>query len=268
MKKWIFIGCGIVIVVIIVAVVVGLSNLGPIIKTAVNTYGPGITKTEVRLGDVGISIFSGEAKLKDLFLGNPQGFTTPQAMKVGLIHVDVDEKSIAGDTIVIDRVAVIGPEISYEKKRGTDNFQTILNNVQKSAGTGKTSKQTAAGKEGEGKKIVIKDFVVKGGKVTLALSVLGNRSVTAPLPDIHLKNIGEKKGGASPAEASKEILAALYGKITSPDVTSVFTKELKALNISPDALGGAAKKQLESLGKDSTKGVGAVTDKLKGLLGK
>ncbi|MBW2359092.1 MAG: hypothetical protein JRF21_10575 [Deltaproteobacteria bacterium] len=65
MKKWILIGSGAVVVIIIVLLVVGVSNLGPIIKNAVNTHGPKMTKTEVRLGDVGISIFSAEAKLKD-----------------------------------------------------------------------------------------------------------------------------------------------------------------------------------------------------------
>jgi hypothetical protein len=51
MKKFIIIA----VVLLIVAagvVVFGLSKIGPLVKTAVNTYGPGITKTEVRLGDV------------------------------------------------------------------------------------------------------------------------------------------------------------------------------------------------------------------------
>ena len=62
MKKWLLIG-GVVVIILIIFLVVGVSNLGPLIKNAVNTYGPKITKTEMRLADVGISIFSGEAKL-------------------------------------------------------------------------------------------------------------------------------------------------------------------------------------------------------------
>ena len=57
MKKWIFIGLGTLAVVIIGVVVFGLSKIGPIVQSAVNTYGPGITKTEVRLGDVNVSLF-------------------------------------------------------------------------------------------------------------------------------------------------------------------------------------------------------------------
>ena len=58
MKKWILIIGALIVVVIIIVLVVGLSNLGPMIKSAVNKYGPEITKTEVHLGDVKVSLFS------------------------------------------------------------------------------------------------------------------------------------------------------------------------------------------------------------------
>jgi uncharacterized protein involved in outer membrane biogenesis len=108
MKKLLLIG-GVIIVIIIVALVIGVSKLGPIIKNAVNTYGPKLTKTEVSLSDVNISLLSGKAKPKDLILGNPQGFKSAEAMKVGSILVDVDEKSLTKDTIVIDKIEVIAP---------------------------------------------------------------------------------------------------------------------------------------------------------------
>ena len=257
MKKWILIGSGAVVVIIIVLLVVGVSNLGPIIKNAVNTHGPKMTKTEVRLGDVGISIFSAEAKLKDFYLGNPRGFKSPQAMNVGAIYVDVDEKSLAGDTIVIDKIEVVAPEITYEKIRGTDNFKTILNNVKRSVGTDKPAKKGPSGKEGEGRKIIIRNFIVRDGKINLVMAVLGGKSISASLPDIHLKDIGKKKGGASPAEAFKEIFAELHEKISSPAVNDTLNKGLKALGIGVKEVGEGAKK-----------GIGSVTDKVKGLFGK
>ncbi len=256
MKKWILIGSGALVVIIVVVVVIGLSNLGPIIKNAVNTYGPEMTKTEVRLGDVDVSIFTAEAALKDFFLGNPKGFNAPQAMNVGSVYVNVDEKSLTGDTIIIDKIEVVRPEFTYEKKRGTDNFQTILNNIKRATGSSEASKKQAGEKE-KGKKIIIKDFIVKDGKVNLSMSALGGRSISASLPDIHLKDIGKKKGGASPAEAFKEIFAALHKKITSPAVTDTLNKGLKALGSSVESVGGAAKE-----------GAKAVTDKVKGLFGK
>jgi uncharacterized protein involved in outer membrane biogenesis len=268
MKKWILIGACAVLVIIIVIVVLGLSNLGPIIKSAVNTYGPNITKTEVKIGDVNISIFSAEANLKDFFLGNPKGFKSSQAMRVGSIHVNVDEKSLTSDTIVIDKIEVIRPDITYEKARGTDNFQQILNNVKGSSQKAKTSKKEPA-KEGEGKKLIITDFIVKQGKVDLTVSVgVTEKTISASLPDIHLRDLGKEKGGATPEEIFEKVFAALYKNITSPAVTDMLNKELKAMGMSLDALSGGAGKQLDAIKAGDKEGTGSVTEKVKGLFGK
>jgi hypothetical protein len=268
MKKWIYIGVG-AIVVIIAVIIFGLSNLGPIVKRAVNTYGPKITKTELHVADVGVSIFSGEAKIKKFFLGNPAGFKTPSAMTVGSIFVKVNEKSLTGNPIIVDRIEVISPVITYEKKGEIDNFHTILNNIEKISTSEKQSKQEP-GKEGPGKKIIIRDFVVKNGKVNMALSVygLGEKQISSPLPDIHLTNIGEKKNGASPADAFKEVFASLYGKITSPAVTDALNKQLTSLGVNLNSLKEGAMKKLEGTTGSTEEKLKDVGKKLKGILGK
>ncbi len=249
MKKIMLIGSAVVII-IIVLLVLGVSNLGPIIKTAVNTYGPKITKTDISLSDVGISIFSGEAKLKDFRLGNPKGFKSPNAVSVGSVFVDVDEGSLTGDTIIIDKIEIAAPEITYEKTAGTDNFQALLNNVKSTAATEKSTKTQSKEDTANGKKIMIRNFVLRGGKVNLAAAFLGGKSISATLPDIHLKDIGKETGGTSPAEAFEKIFAVLYKNITSPDVMNALNESLKTLGKDIEALGEDAKKQVEAMGKD------------------
>jgi hypothetical protein len=267
MKKWIYIGI-FTIVVVIAIIIFGLSNLGPIIKRAVNTYGPKITKTELHVADVNVSLFSAEAKIKQFFLGNPAGFKTPSAMKVGSVLVNVDEKSLSNNTIVVDRIEVITPEITYEKIGKNDNFNTILKNITKTSDSDKRPRQESE-KKGSGKKLIIRDFIVKQGKVNLDLSMYGikdKQNISAALPDIHLKNIGEKKNGASPAEAFKEVFAALYGKITSPAVTDIINKQLNSIGVDLDSLGEGAIKELgDTIGKDE--GLKDVGKKIKGILG-
>jgi len=267
MKKWILIGAGIVVAVIIVAVIMIASNLGPMIQKAVNTYGPGITKTKVSLGDVSVSLFSGKAKLKNFFLGNPEGFKSPYAMKVGAIHVDIDEKSITSDTVIIDRIEVSSPDISYEKIKGTDNFQNILNNVKSSLGAEKQTGKKQQEQKESGKKIMIRDFIVKDGKVNLTMSLLGGKSISAPLPDIHLKDIGKQKGGASPAEAFNQVFQSLYAKITSPAVTDTLNKGLKSLGANLKVLGSGSTEQLKSVQEGAEKSVEGIKGKLNKLLG-
>jgi hypothetical protein len=102
--------------------------------------------------------------------------------------------------------------------------------------------------------------------------MLADQDIQADLPEIHLKDIGKKKGGASPAEVAKEIFAALYGKITSPNVMGKLDDQLKKL-------GGTAAKALEDVTQEGVqtatdalesagKEGGGVTDKVKGLFEK
>ncbi len=264
MKKLILIGCGIVVIIVIL-LVVGVSNLGSIVQKAVNTYGPKITKTDVSIGGVGLSLLSGEAKLKDFYLGNPKGFKSPQAMSVRSIYVDVDEKSLTGDMIIIDKIEVDAPEITYEKAGSTDNFKALLSNIQgtaaKEKASGKPSKETGAGK-----KLLIRDFMITDGKVTLAASILGGKGVSAKLPEIQLKDLGKEEGGASPAEVFKEAFEMLYKTITSPDVTVALDEGLKALGADIKKMSEDAKKQMDSLSEDfgvPTEGTKRQTEDLK-----
>lgn len=273
MKKWALIGA-ILVVVVGAILFFSLSNLGPIIKKAVNTYGPKVTKTSVNLQDVRVSIFSGRVKLRGFRLGNPKGFTSPQAMQVASVFVDVDEASVTRDPIVIDRIELLRPEITYEKKGGKDNFQTILANINRAVGSSGRAGQPAE-EQGGGRKLLIKDFIVKGATVNLAMSMLAGQTVTTTLPDIHLKDIGKETNGAPAALAFKEVFSALYQKVTSPAVSDALNQRLRALGIQSGALGeqlkqagGKATKQLDTAHEDIKKEVGSVTDKMKGLLGK
>lgn len=253
MKKWIWISIGGLVVLVIVAIVIGLSNLGPIIKKAVNSYGPRITKTELHVGDVDVGLFSAKAKIQDFFLGNPEGFKAPEAIRVGSIFVSLDKGSLTKDTIVLKRVEIISPLVTYEKSGRGDNFQTILKNVKDSA-----TKETSSAKgeppvESSGKKLIIEDLVITGGKVRLFTDIpgLGTRSVTASIPEIHLKDIGKDKGGETPAQAIKKILEAMYAKLKTPEVLGTIREQLKAL----DPRVQEKLKELETKGKELEKGL-------------
>ena len=160
MKKWIFIGLGAVLVIMVAVVFFGISKLGSLVKLAVNTYGPDITQTELRIEDVGISLFSTEAELNRFFLGNPKGFKSPSAVKVGSIYIDVDKNTLTKETIIVKKVEVDAPEITYEKRGKSDNFKSILNNVKRNV-PGSGSSQKKAEKKEPGKQLIINDFIIR-----------------------------------------------------------------------------------------------------------
>jgi hypothetical protein len=62
-------------------VVVLLSNLDSIIKTAVEEVGSEATQANVTLSEVNILANEGKAALRGLSVSNPAGFETPSAFK-------------------------------------------------------------------------------------------------------------------------------------------------------------------------------------------
>jgi len=131
----------------------------------------------------------------------------------------------------------------------TDNFKAILNNVKKSARMTDKPAGEKPEKQGEGKKLLIRNLIVKEGKVNLSVAMLGaEKSLSAALPDIHMTDLGKEKGGASPAEIFEKVLALLYEQISSSAVTDILNKELEELlGTNRDELEGDAKKELETL---------------------
>ncbi len=257
-----------IVLVVIGVLVVGVLNIGPILETAVNTYGPDVVKTRVGVKDVDVSVFSAQAQLKDFVLGNPEGFATPDAVRVRSIYLDLDESSLTKDTIVIDRIDLVSPEFTYEIKGNTDNFRMIMDQARGAATDQKASRKKASAgtaAEKKGKTLLIRDFRITGGKVNLSASMLGGRTVNISLPDIHLQNIGLGEEGASPKEVFMKVFEEVYGKITSPDSTREFSARLKELGIAFEGLNAQeirdARDKLEEV-KTKIKGVG---EQLKGL---
>ena len=210
---------------LIVLLAAGISNLGPIVAKAINIYGPRLTKTEVRVSKVDISLLSGTATLSDFILGSPKGYASPQTIKVSSIYLDVDERSLLGDTVVINRIEVFRPEIFYEKRGGTDNLKTILDGMKSGQ---KKSEPSASGKTA-GKRLLIKDLILREGTMNVVVSGTGGKNVRVNLSELHLKNVNEETAGAVAAEAFAAVLDAIYKQVTSPGLLGTVDRDLKTI---------------------------------------
>ncbi|WP_147821983.1 AsmA family protein [Salidesulfovibrio onnuriiensis] len=271
MKKYIFIGLGVLLVALIGLIVAAVLNLGTIIKVAVEEVGPRLTQSEIKLGSADISFLSGSGGLDDLYVGNPKGFTAPSAIEVGSIKMSVDKDSLTKDTIIIKKIEILSPEITYEKKGSTDNFKTLIANVNKAVASEKKEekKESAAKDEGGSEKnVIIENLIIKNGKVNLAggmLKTFGDKGMNIALPDIHLKDIGKKKKTTF-AEAFALVLNEMTKGIGSSvgDVAKTLTEgATKALESGKDALQGAT----EGLQKGDTKGLEDAAKGIKSIFG-
>jgi hypothetical protein len=208
MKK-IIIGIVVTLVVLVViALVVVFFSLNSIVKKGVETVGPQMTKVEVRLGAADLSPFSGSGSLSQLFVGNPDGYKTPFAIQMGSIKVGVKIGSVFSDTVVVDEINIQDPEITLEGTLDGNNLSTILNNLKGSGSAQEKQTNAPAASDGKpSKKFIVKDIVLSGAKLHVNVSGFGKSlAKDLSIPDVHLQNVGNGEGGATPAELTIQIL--------------------------------------------------------------
>jgi len=220
MKKWLYIG-GALLVLVVIGLYFLLTSLNSIVKAAIEKVGSDATQAQVRLKEVDIQITSGKGAMRGLTVGNPSGFKTERAFSLGEISLQVDVGSVTKDTVVIKEIVIAAPEVTYELASGGSNIDTLKRNVDAYAGAGKGRAEKGAKSSGEGgKKLVIENLYVRNGKVNVSATALGGKTMTTPLPDIHLTNIGKQSGGATAGEVTQQVLSAI-GQSAAKAATSL-----------------------------------------------
>ena len=264
------IGGGLVVVIIVAGVVTLLSSLDSLIKTAVETVGTEVAGVTVSLDKASVSASSGSGSLSGLNVGNPPGFKTDQAFSLGQVSITLDTSTVTSDPVVIKEVIIARPEITYEIGNSGTNLDTIQSNVSVYSAGQSSGGEAESG--GEGPNFIIENLYLRGGQVNVMASQFLDNTMSAPLPDIHLTDIGKAEGGATPGEIAQQVmdqvLADISGAVSQIDISGI-TKNL----------GDSAKKALESvdtkaiqegagsLGESTGGAVEGASDAVKKLLG-
>ena len=251
MKTLLKIGA-VLVVLVVIAVAVVTANLDKMIKAGVETMGPEITGTSIKLESVDLSLLSGQGELKGLVVGNPKGFQTKSSFKLADSKISVDLKSALSDKVIIKEILIDGPEVTYESGPSGNNVSKIQENVaafSKSVAPKGAAESKSQKKDQTQKKVQINDFIFKNGKVMVSSSVFGGKPVTISLPDIHLKDIGKDSGGVTPETAVAEVFKAVDKAVVQSISKSV---------------GEAVK----SLGSSTGKTESQLVEGVKGLFGK
>jgi len=169
-----------------------------LIKRALEHYGPQVTGVAVKVKAVKLEPFDGRGAITGLELGNPQGFSSPRALTLGEVRLAVDPATITSDVVHVKEISLEAPSITYERNAQGDNLSAIQKHIQaqlpKSRGGGEAKKEGAPQRK----------FIVDHVQVRKARVSYGG-VVNADLPDLHLRDLGKKRGGATAAEIADEI---------------------------------------------------------------
>lgn len=252
-----------VVAVLAVLVVAGLGlalmYLGPLVKKGVETVGPMVTQVEVKLDSARVGLLSGHGSLKGLLVGNPAGYQSASAMRLGEISVEVVPRSVFADKIHLKSVTILAPEITVEGGLKDNNLTKILANVEAFTGGPATNQTEAAAAQ---KKIQLDSLVLRGAKVRADLNLPSVPTLNLSLPDIELSNLGQGPEGITAGELTRQLIrqittrtlaavadaAANAGKALVQGASGLATEAAKTASGAAEKVAGDAGKALKGVG--------------------
>lgn len=255
MMRKILIGLAALVVIVGVGFYALFSSLDDLIVTAVEKVGSQVTGVAVNLDKATVSLSTGKGSLSGLSVGNPSGFETAKAFGLATISVTLDTASVTSDPVIIKEIVISRPAVTYEVGPSGSNIDAIQGNVERfiAANSSKGKSKSSSGEDGP--KLVIENLYIRGGEINVSATFLGGKTLTTPLPDVHLKDIGKDSGGASPGDIASLVLE---------EMNSGAGKAVGALNLGAiaDSVGEGAKAVAETIGKGVGDGAKAVTETL------
>jgi hypothetical protein len=235
------IGAGLVVVLLVAGGLWLYSSLDSLVAQAIRKYGSEITGVAVKLDSVKLVPAEGKGSLRGFSVGNPRGFEAPTAFRVSDINLELDVATLTSDVVVIRRIDITGPDITYELGPNGNNFDAIQRNIERSLTRMVGASKEAKDGKGGGKKVIIDHLVIRQGRVEARSHLLKDQKLSATLPEIVVRDIGRKSNGATSAEVVRQIWGPLQQQVL---------KSVANLN-----LGGAADLLKKGGGTDAVRGL-------------
>ncbi len=221
MKRFLF------LIVVVIAVGAGYLylNSGEVARRFIENKGSEATGVSVTIKAVELDILNGEATIRGLRIGNPEGFSDRAALSVDVVSVMLDANTVRKDVMTITRIYVQNPVLTYESVDGTSNFDVIRQNAE-SGGSG-----SAADSE-DVQKFIVRLVEFTSGRINaVGLSPTGEE-LNAVMPGFKLRNIGKAEGGV-PADV---IASRIAVAVTAAVIEAVIAGAL--FDIVGDTIGG------------------------------
>lgn len=249
---------GIIVLALAAAALVyffGASALNKGVKKGVESVGPRVTQTSVTLDAVNLSPFSGKGTLTGLNVGNPEGYKSENIFELGQIDIQVDTGTILSDKIIIDKIHIRQPAISYEKTLSGSNVKELQKNIEAFTGPSDPAAPDPAPDAGAKKQVVIRKLIIEDGTIYVGALGIGQ---TVSLPRIEMEDIGEEGDNITLAEAIDMVLTKVLGNIGSAltgvgemgtqAAEAIKTQGLEKLDLTKEKAGDAASKAGEAAG--------------------
>jgi uncharacterized protein involved in outer membrane biogenesis len=113
----------------------------------------------------------------------------------------LEPASLAADVVHIKELSLESPSITYERGPGGDNLSAIQKHIESQLPQSPSASKHP--REEPGRRFIVDRVEVRKAKVSYA----GAASVD--VPDVQLRDLGRKSGGATAAQITREVWTAL-----------------------------------------------------------
>lgn len=216
-----------------------LNYVDVIVKWALEHYGPEVTGVTVNVGEVKISPRDGRGSIRGLELGSPPGFAAPRSARFGEIRVSLDPATLTAPVIVIRELVVDAPQVTYERGNKTTNLDAIQQRIDayvqrldaESAAEGRDVRKSK-------RRFIVQRLTLKGARVTMTNPGLRGQGIAFELPDVQLRDLGQREGGLTASEIAARVTAALQNRIAQKVMGSIDLLRRGGVEGAVDALKG------------------------------
>jgi len=227
MKRWIVVAFAVLLLALAGGAWWLYGNLDHIVARGITRYGSQMTAAKVTVEGVQLRGADGIGVVRGLVVGNPSGFRTDHALKVGVIEVQVDVRTLTDPVVVIKRIVIDSPDVIYEKGETLTNFDAIQQNIARSLADGSSSPSgDASASASPQRRLIVEELVVRNAHAQATAPLLMGKTVSATLPDIHLRQLGRAEGGLTPAQLGQIVARAISQRLVA---SLGFDRVLKSL---------------------------------------
>ena len=184
MKKLIFRGAAVLVILLVLVVVGVFFALNPIVRNLVESQGTAGTGVATTLESVNLKPFRGAATLNGLSLANPEGFDG-EIFNLGEADVKINTFSVMSDEIVVPKVAIDGCTVRVAFKDGKLNVMELVNMLQ-GDGTDTPAEEPTEDASGASTGFVVNNLSITNTKVIgeIALPGLSPQEINLTIADI------------------------------------------------------------------------------------
>lgn len=211
--KKLFLTIGVLSLLLVGFTLYGIYEMDGLVKVAIEKYGSEAVKAQVSVASVSVDLKKAQVTLKKLSVANPEGFKEKNAFYAGEVVIDLDEKHLNTSKIIVQKVSIAAPTVTYEFSSKGDNLGVLQNNAISYAKQISESVGAESSKSSEKSKIkiLIKDVYLSDVSLLLRDSRLFDASIKLPLPNIHMTKVGNAEDGSDPSEVAGQVMNSLFG---------------------------------------------------------